>query len=98
VSYSIDAFLIGRLIHSPDDEICTLLDDVLSIGLAPTPNYQETYSILMWIIKVQRLPTPVLSAKKHEVLSVLKCALTENYHEGRPSILADGIKVAKLSE
>ncbi|KAJ7505135.1 hypothetical protein B0H11DRAFT_1977000 [Mycena galericulata] len=60
------------------DDLRIILSDLLVLGSAqyiPSPASRRTWTLIVWILSVQNLPSAVLSPAKREIVSVVKRAL-----------------------
>ncbi|KAJ7781762.1 hypothetical protein DFH07DRAFT_1055347 [Mycena maculata] len=77
------------------NDLRTLLSELLILGSAqsiPSPASQRTWTLVVWILSVQNLPSAVLSPVRREVVSVLKRALEGQI--GKDQAKLDGLKAS----
>ena len=73
------------------------MKELLALGLAPCipgPTSRRIWTLVVWIISVQNLPSEVLSPAKRDVVCVLKRALEGEI--GKDQAKLDALQVADL--
>ncbi|KAJ6525288.1 hypothetical protein DFH09DRAFT_1416647 [Mycena vulgaris] len=75
------------------NDLRSILNELLVLGSAPSipnPTSRRTWTLVVWILSVQNLPSAVLFPAKREIVSVLKRALEGKI--GKDQAKADGLK------
>ncbi|KAJ7147132.1 hypothetical protein C8R43DRAFT_1129909 [Mycena crocata] len=77
------------------NDLRSILSELLAVGRAPSipsPTSRRTWTLVVWILSVQNLPSEVLSPAKREIVSVLKRALDGEI--GKDQAKLDSIKAS----
>ncbi|KAJ7134791.1 hypothetical protein C8R44DRAFT_771481 [Mycena epipterygia] len=77
------------------NDLRSVLNELLILGLAPSipiPTSRRSWTLVVWILSVQNLPSVVISPAKREIVSVLKRALEGEI--GKDQAKADGLKAS----
>lgn len=78
------------------NDLRTILSELLVLGSAqsiPSPASRRTWTLIVWILSVQNLPSAVLSPVRREIVSVLKRALEGQI--GKDQAKLDALKVVE---
>ncbi|KAJ6585180.1 hypothetical protein B0H19DRAFT_1059450 [Mycena capillaripes] len=79
------------------NDLGSVLSELLALGSAasiPSPTSRRTWTLVVWILSVQTLPSAVLLPAKREIVSVLKRALEGEI--GKDQAKSDGLQVVDL--
>ncbi|KAJ7016203.1 hypothetical protein C8F04DRAFT_1164189 [Mycena alexandri] len=71
------------------NDLRLILGELLVLGSAsylPSPSSQRTWTLLVWILSVQTLPSAVLSPVKREIVTVLKRAVDGEIGKGQAKL------------
>jgi hypothetical protein len=82
------------ILNAPANDLRSILRELLALGSArsiPNPTSRRTWTLVVWILSVQNLPSVVLLPAKGEIVSVLKRALEGQI--GTEQAKSDGLKV-----
>ncbi|KAF8171995.1 hypothetical protein K438DRAFT_1852045 [Mycena galopus ATCC 62051] len=77
------------------NDLKSILRELLALGSAPCipgPTSRRTWTLVIWIISVQNLPSEVLSPAKREIVSVLKRAIEGEI--GKDQAKLDGLQAS----
>ncbi|KAJ7095729.1 hypothetical protein B0H15DRAFT_880339 [Mycena belliarum] len=75
------------------NDLRSIFSELLALGLAPVipnPTSQRTWTLVVWILSVQNLPSAVLLPAQRQIVSVLRRALEGQI--GKDQAKSDGLK------
>ncbi|THV03877.1 hypothetical protein K435DRAFT_962215 [Dendrothele bispora CBS 962.96] len=67
--------------------------DILTAPTLPTPHFNRTYALLLWLLQVQQLPLDILRRFREETFQVLRRAIGGSYPKEATRL--DGLKIVE---